>query len=233
MTMNESSNQNDIAPFDRLVDGELSMLERQQLLASLDDRPESWRNCALAFLESQTLNEQFRAGFAEPATALGAVPLSVVKSSPPYKPARWGRCLAIAASLLLAFSVGKFANRPSAKISPSPETLAIGAPKPQEFLRPEDKFPVASNRDFVTLLVRDTSGQGRRLQVPLMEVEALNEQFSANLSPALRERFRERGYDIHRRRRFAPLFFEQDNQLVPMVVPVDDAYVTLRDSPVF
>src|SRR5690349_18552203 len=39
---------------DRLVDGELSELERQELLSALDDEPAGWRRCALAFLEAQT-----------------------------------------------------------------------------------------------------------------------------------------------------------------------------------
>ena len=51
--MNDDNQQDDIL-FDRLVDGELSAAERQQLLASLDDRPGGWRRCALAFLEAQT-----------------------------------------------------------------------------------------------------------------------------------------------------------------------------------
>ncbi len=39
---------------DRLVDGELEGRERRNLLASLDSRPGGWRQCALAFLESQS-----------------------------------------------------------------------------------------------------------------------------------------------------------------------------------
>lgn len=38
---------------DRLVDGELSREEYQQALKTLSDQPGGWRQCALAFLESQ------------------------------------------------------------------------------------------------------------------------------------------------------------------------------------
>ena len=37
-----------------LVDGVVSVADRRELLASLDDVPNGWRRCALAFLEAQT-----------------------------------------------------------------------------------------------------------------------------------------------------------------------------------
>jgi hypothetical protein len=51
---------NDDSRFDRLVDGELSEVERRELLAGLDNEPGGWRRCALAFLESQCWKESFR-----------------------------------------------------------------------------------------------------------------------------------------------------------------------------
>ena len=50
----------DDAIFDRLVDGELSASERQQLLAALDTTDDGWRRCALAFLEAQTWGQQIK-----------------------------------------------------------------------------------------------------------------------------------------------------------------------------
>ena len=43
---------------DRLVDGELSAQEYRALLAALDEEPDSWRRCAMAFLEAQTLGQE-------------------------------------------------------------------------------------------------------------------------------------------------------------------------------
>jgi hypothetical protein len=45
--------ENEKLRFDLLVDGELDEAQRRDLLAGLDDEPNGWRNCALAFLESQ------------------------------------------------------------------------------------------------------------------------------------------------------------------------------------
>jgi hypothetical protein len=42
--------------FDLLVDGELSEADRRELLSSLDESPDGWRRCALAFLEAQSWN---------------------------------------------------------------------------------------------------------------------------------------------------------------------------------
>ena len=90
---------------DRLVDGELGLHERRELLAGLDDEPGAWRRCALAFLESQSWRWQLSRMASEPILAqLSAAP-------PKTRAARytvWGGFLAIAASLMVAFAV---ANR--------------------------------------------------------------------------------------------------------------------------
>jgi hypothetical protein len=41
------------------------------------------------------------------------------------------------------------------------------------------------------------------------------------------------GLDLAARRRYVPLYFEQQNQQVPFIVPVDDAVVTPVSRPVF
>src|SRR5262245_7197050 len=54
LEMNHEIQDNDDVLFDRLVDGELSADERRHFLTSLDDRPDGWRRCAIAFLEAQS-----------------------------------------------------------------------------------------------------------------------------------------------------------------------------------
>ncbi len=53
------SDPSDISPIllDLLVDGELSESERRELLLRLDHIPDGWRQCAIAFLESQCWQE--------------------------------------------------------------------------------------------------------------------------------------------------------------------------------
>ena len=57
----------EVTVLDRLVDGELSPGERQQVLRWLDMREDGWRRCALAFLEAQTWGHQFKQLIADPA----------------------------------------------------------------------------------------------------------------------------------------------------------------------
>ena len=102
---------NDDVLFDRLVDGELSAIERRELLASLDDRPDGWRRCALAFLEAQSIRGEMRRlvdAAAHPATL--SETLALAGATAPMS--RWRRSrlacasLAMAASLLVAFGLG-------------------------------------------------------------------------------------------------------------------------------
>jgi len=44
--------------FDLLVDGEMSESQRRELLAGLDDQPDGWRRCALAFLDAQCWRDE-------------------------------------------------------------------------------------------------------------------------------------------------------------------------------
>lgn len=223
------------AVFDRLVDGELSATERQQLLASLDDRTTwgsdgGWRPCALAFLEAQAWGHQFKQIVAEPAKPVAPI-LERPQASQPS--VHWGRWLAIAASLLVAFSLGWSAKSTPSDIAPS---FAVAE---QEEMPLRDELPPALlsddalSDDAVTLLVRDVSGQNRRLQVPLMDVEHFDDRYAETLPAEMRELIREQGYNVQRRRRFAPMFFEQNEQLVPMVVPVDDTRIVPVSRPVF
>src|SRR5262245_12670555 len=100
--MTNTPSQDDIL-FDRLVDGELSSEERGRLLASLDDRPGGWRQCALAFLEAQSWRTDLgqlvkEASVASPqpqSTSLAGV-------SDRFARRRAAGWLAIAASLLCA-----------------------------------------------------------------------------------------------------------------------------------
>lgn len=236
---NDESNSEDVAQFDRLVDGELSVTERQQLLASLDDRNlwhdgNGWRQCALAFLEAQSWSHQFKQLVAEPTNerATAVLPQTATSNF------RTGRWLAVAASLLVAFSLGWLTNSAPNSGQQDPQF----ATNPQQAAPEHGALPEALadgdvSADAVTLVVRDTSGRNQRLQLPLMEAGDLDdrfaEQFSAALPAKLRDSFRDRGFDLQRRRRFAPMFFEQNEELVPMVVPVDDTTIVPVSRPIY
>ena len=93
---------------DRLVDGELGQEERRELLASLDDEPGAWRRCALAFLEAQTWCWQLSQLAGEPILAQASSGPVAVGTSPSTgrTTSFWGKYLAIAAGLIVAFGLG-------------------------------------------------------------------------------------------------------------------------------
>ena len=229
-----SASSDDNLTCDRLVDGELSADERRELLASLDQREEGWRRCALAFLEAHQWDSQFEQILADPETLQ---PTPATHAVRPVSVTRAGAWLAIAAGLLVAFVVGRSTQSPRLGNRAGSE---LATNNRQEVTDRQDAAPAdeiriepLSPEDVVTLLVRDAYGKSQRLQIPLMEAETDDRHFGVALPPALREKFQDRGLDVQRRRRYAPLFFERDEQLVPMVVPVDDTYVVPVNRPVF
>lgn len=68
---------------DQLVEGELSLAERQRVVAALAESPDGWRRCALAFLEAQSWRSSMRAvvGTADAAPASSVVASPVAASN--------------------------------------------------------------------------------------------------------------------------------------------------------
>jgi hypothetical protein len=176
---------------DRLVDGELSGDERRALLARLAAEPGGWRRCALAFLEAQA----WREAFAPVASTAGPVPAATLTSPKVQRLAVARTAVALAASLLMAFSLGWLsrgqADSPAALVARNdptpmpttttattvndpdttePETVAEqqGPPPPDPLVsRLESRgYQVDRRRGLVAVQTRD----GRRMAVPVAEV---------------------------------------------------------------
>jgi hypothetical protein len=236
--MNDSFSNIDERLLDRLVDGELLPEERRELLAAVETQPGGWRRCALAFLEAQTWRQEMRqfvvapsAGETAAASAVCEPPVvkQIVTTNPePPRRSQAVRWFAIAASLAIAFGLGQhFTSRsssPGASSENARQMAAIDTPAP-------------ASGDAVTLVVNDPQGVPHRVRVPLVEGRRLGAQFAEtptwSESPELTRQLNEQGLGLTARRRYAPMYFEQQNQLVPMIVPVDDAVVTPVSRPVF
>jgi len=155
---------------------------------------------------------------------------------------RAGAWLAAAAAVLVAFSLGWRMNGRQdvgdAELlvdSGTPSAVREGA-VPEGIAPPEAAAARLADADAITLVVNDASGRPQRLQVPLVEGNRLGEQFGASpqwAAPEIRRRLAEQGIDLKARRRYAPLYFEQQDGIVPMVVPVDDAVITPVSSAVY
>jgi hypothetical protein len=247
--MNLKFQDNDDVLFDRLVDGELSADERRRLIASLDDRADGWRRCALAFLEAQSWGGAMRQMVRPQENSQHTVsqqtvqPVEGASAATPApmgrrrQASRAGALLATAAAVLVAFVLGWRMNGTpdvgDAQLLVDSE--ASGAAR-EGIAPPKAAAARLPDADAITLVVNDASGRPQRLQVPLVEGARLGEQFGASpqwAAPEIRRRLAEQGIDLQARRRYAPLYFEQQNGIVPMVVPVDDAVITPVSSAMY
>jgi hypothetical protein len=222
-------NQHDDILFDRLVDGELSDVERRHLLSSLDGRPDGWRSCAIAFLEAQSLREGMGqiVHDADASTAATMLPVSPAAAGRSNTMATAGRWLAIAAGLMLAFTLG-------VKQRPGEVPLATNSPNvdaPGRIVTLTQ--PPAGNQgdanqddDALTLWVRDDAGQTLPLRVPLVDAGTLDQrlgtEFQTSVPSAVRDHLQNRGYQVESKRRYAPLWLENGR---PMMVPVEDTKI--------
>jgi hypothetical protein len=226
--MDDTNLQDDLV-FDRLVDGELSAAERHVLLASLDDRPDGWRRCALVFLEAQCWTEglgQFvRAPVDEAVQEKRSSQVVVSRGVGIGKPTRHGVAwLAMAASLLVAFTLGLLWRNNQAPIANQ-----VGQTSDSQMANviPPPAVPNAGRvDDALTLWVRDEHGQARPVQVPLVDAGALDQQlglqFQSGVPADVRSHLQDRGFDVQSKRRYAPLWLENGR---PMIVPVEDTKI--------
>jgi hypothetical protein len=231
-------NQSEDILFDRLVDGELSDTERRELLESLDAQPNGWRRCALAFLEAQSWGKELKRVLHSPTTnsreSKDSVSADILVARPVNNQrfsamAAAGRWLAIAAGLLLAFTLG-IAQRPGG-VPLAGKTAGPNVDAPGRIVtltQPPADNPDDANtdQDALTLWVRDDAGQTRPLRVPLVDAGALDRQFGtqfqSSVPGAVRDQLQNRGYQVESKRRYAPLWLENGR---PMMVPVEDTRI--------
>ncbi len=221
---------------DRLVDDELSASERERLLASIEQQ-NGWRDCALAFLENQTWRREMKS-LVRPSIQEKTLPPADTRPDARQADSRVLSFMALAAGLLIAFSLG-WLTRPGGTAEDLQHQLAAGdieqVPEPKVADKPPAIRPELDDHDVVTLLVRDDQGQANRLRVPLVELAGADQEGETSvgtLPDAFVRQLQRRGMDLRGRRRYAPFFIEQNEQVVPMAVPVDDAYVVPVSRPV-
>ena len=217
----------DEAEIDRLVDGELSEAERRDLLSRLDAEPDSWRQCAVAFLEAQSWREAMRSISAD-----SVEPAAVADRDR----ASWRRLrsvLATACSLLLAlgvgFAVGDLFDR-DPTFAPPEHVAEVKKPmeskpveEPAADAISESEVPVR----FVAIPAQDpVSGGADSIQMPVVPHEYLGDGWPYQLPAVVPEdvvkTLRRQGREVVQQRRLLP-FQAADGSRV--VFPVDEVEV--------
>jgi hypothetical protein len=217
--------------FDRLVDGELSPEAYRALLASLDDEPDGWRQCALAFLESQALRHDLPAALRAPAPPEKPTPPPPLSGGVLRKVTYFGT---LAASVLLAFALGGLTNRPAprepgrsgdsdpaaqvnpmlAENRPSPATGSAGRREPQ---------PIGNVR-----LVVDGEGAAPQqgINVPVYDLKQIGNQWLSQepaLPRELIEQLERMGHRVQHHQQLIPVPLDDGREVV---VPVDGYQIT-------
>jgi anti-sigma factor RsiW len=214
---------------DRLVSGDLSETERLELLSWLDESPERWRRCGVAFLEAQAV----RVALAE-IDAESRPRRSQTVAAPRLSALRLG---AGVVALLLAFALGWGARR--GVQAPAEEAVADG----QVGVLPDaiDVSPVTAERNDVAdagprdglAMLRFSTGSGaeaREFSIPVRLADGAIEVLEqpAELPEYVRQQWERKGYHVSRQRRMLQLTMNDGRQVD---LPVGQVLLTYVGQP--
>jgi hypothetical protein len=220
ITNEERPNSVDNAAIDRLIDGELSDIERRELLLQLENDPEGWRRCALAFLEDQAWRQAL-------AGVVPAVPRSKPVEPVPPVPRRgkdWLRRVSIAASLMASTFAAGYAAGGIAKPGPG---LEIAKSKVQQAPVEKAANPEPAQEQIREVgkidLVDGSNGEAPIQSLPILSGPGLDDRWlqdqPSTVPDYLRARWEREGYQVEERRRVVSVILKDGRKVS---IPVDE-----------
>jgi hypothetical protein len=228
---------------DRLVDGEVGQEEYVALLRSLDQTPDGWRRCALAFLEAQAWQRELGRRSVEPAAP--PIPASVQQERN-TKTNAWPLLLAVAASFVLAFglglafrSAGLWEESLDGAVPPVAErgSSLDAPPEAGGMAVPETALATAvpGSSGKVTFVVDHGDGSGgHEVAVPVYEWAAEHEPWLSGgpLAPSvqMRRAVQRGGHDVQMQRHFIPLETGDGRHVL---IPVEQMEITPAGRRIF
>jgi len=216
MTENRSNTQVHDHEIDRLVDGELSDLQYRELLSRMDEVSGSWRRCSLAFLESQALHRELSGNLLISNVAAVEKTNPIEASTSPRARGIGSRVLALAASVIVAFSLGWFGNSFSVDQTENvPPTNIVANPSVTAPAEPE-RAPA----QFVYVNQWD-GPSGTRVPVPIDMHTAFNPEKpwddSWGIPNSQINQLRQEGYEVEARNEYIPVSLETgENVIIPI-----------------
>jgi hypothetical protein len=236
--------------FDRLADGELSESQRAELLASLDQEPDGWRRCAMAFLEAQCWKKELgglRQSVPAGIQATITVPLSAKRKSSPF--GLMGTIMSMAACFLLALGAGiawrHSNNRPGDFFGPAGSDQIAGKTPGQSATIPLDSEaavaqaanpPVnsAAPWQWVKLTPAGSTDAAESIQLPALQRESIDQQWLQSLASPVPEEvvqaLKRKGYEVQTMRQLMPMPLKDGRRLV---VPVDQVELKYVGNPTY
>lgn len=193
---------------DRLAVGELDESARTDLFAWLNREPAHWRRCALALLEAREIEQALGAWRAEaPRQTLTVPRVSVPQHS------RWPAVIALAASIMLAFSLGIFVRGFWA----APTPLIVKVQKPSGG---ESPSPAMNEKPRSTAMGDDA--EPAESVTAVAAASAIVDE-SGFIPPYVRGKLARRGYQLTSRHGQVPVVLPDGRRVM---VPVDQLQVS-------
>jgi len=236
--------------FDRLVDGELSESQRTELLNSLDQEPDGWRRCALAFLESQCWKKELgglRQSVPADSSAPAPVPRPIKRKSSFFRLP--GTLVAMAACFLLALGAGVLwrhsGNSLADVFGPSGHNQIASKTPGQSatnLLDSQTAVAQASRQSqnasapwqWVKLSPAGSADSGESVQLPAIQRERIDQQWLQSLASPIPENvmqaLRRSGYKVQTQQELMPLPLKDGRRLV---VPVDQVELRYVGNPTY
>jgi hypothetical protein len=220
--------------FDRLVDGELSPEEYRPFVASLDEQPDAWRQCAIAFLEAQALGSELKAMRSSADVRTATADKSASRPLATRVSVRnTALFIVIAATMLLAFALGAWTTPLFRKSTQDQQLVGNFTDQssgrnemPTQVGVPHATWRPVGNVQLV--LEGDPSQTGR---VPVYEVESASDEaldeLLASQRPAIgadvMQVLKQHGFNVEHEKQYLPTPLDDGRQ---MIVPVDGYRIT-------
>ncbi|HUE72313.1 MAG TPA: hypothetical protein VMP01_15620 [Pirellulaceae bacterium] len=220
--------------FDRLVDGELTAVEYQALLKTLEEKPALWRPCALAFLEAQAWRSEMGA-IRRGQEMAGAPQPAAAPAGRAWR--RWLPLLAVAASFVVAFVGGLAVQRhldrrggdaplATGPVHPPRDMLAKPSPAAARDLPSRGQESVSLGN--IRLVVDGGQGnQPQHIDIPVYDGSQMGAEWLTQDRPVLTddvvESLARRGRKVERQIEYLPLPLDDKRQIV---VPVEQIQIT-------
>jgi hypothetical protein len=216
------------AQIDRLVSGDLGEPDRRSLLAWLDEEPQRWRACALAFLEAQAWEQAAEgSGFGVQGSGArgqktenreqktGGPPLTTHHSPLTSRPLQW---LAVAGLVLAAFAMGLVSGREWPAAGPvGPQIVQIGATSPDKPLWATVSMPTNLDPRLKAELTLPVAESGDELAP------------GSSIPEYVRQQWERKGFELTEEVRYLPARLPDGRQVM---VPITKVHVKFKGTPV-
>ena len=201
----------------RLVDGELSQAEQQNLLRRLDESPGDWRTVALAFVEQQVFADASRELLAESATPARVAMHAEAKSPRTLWPT-------VVAAVALGIGLGLLSGGLMTSLRPGSSDAVVDADNPID-QSDQATDAVLEPVPVMSLEFANAGQEDDAWSIPVYDPGDVNDDYwnvENIVPPEVRSAFSKEGYRVDHHREFYSIPLDDGRRVA---VPVDTVQV--------